>query len=373
MAKFDFDIGTPVHCQDGRCGKLHKVVLDPHTQRVTDLIVERGFLLTTDRVLPVDLVEQATRERVTLSISSQALSEYPEHRMIEFEEPAPEVKAGHYDRGDVRCWVGRYRMACPEPVVPMVRRQVHEGVSPNRAVIERGTPVWNRDGREIGKVDHLLIDPKSGAVSHLVMRKGLLPYYPILPIDKVEAVTDKAVSVSLTDGELQLLPRYKRRDPEDIEAELRDRLRLADLRVPEVELGRVEVSAQAGIVLLKGWVPDVSTKRRVEAVARSIEGVVDVQNELDTQMAVAARVQHALLSDPRTELSAIDVANQSSGVIALEGVVDSVEVREAAKEIADETPGVLSVVNALKVEPDEDTPFLNARLLSLKMIAENPR
>jgi uncharacterized protein YrrD len=271
-----------VRCQDGQCGKLHKVILDPHTQRVTDLIVERGFLLTTDRVLPLDLVDQATRESVTLSISSQELSEYPEYRGVEFEEPAPESRAGDYDWRDVRYWVGGYRMACQQPVVPMVHRQMHKGVLPDRAVIERGTPVWKTDGNEIGKVDHLLVDPESGEVSHLVMRKGLLPYYPILPIDKVKSVTDKAVSVSLADGEIELLPRYKRRDAEDIEAELRDRLRLADLRVPDVELGAVEVSAQAGIVLLKGWVPDVRTKRRVEAVARSIAGVVDVQNELDT-------------------------------------------------------------------------------------------
>ena len=78
MAKFDLDIGTEVHCQDGKCGKLHKVVLDPHTQQVTDLIVERGFLLKTDRVLPVNVVEQATRDSVMLSISGQELSEYPE-------------------------------------------------------------------------------------------------------------------------------------------------------------------------------------------------------------------------------------------------------------------------------------------------------
>lgn len=376
MARYDFEIGTQVHCRDGQCGKLHKVVLDPHTQRVTDLIVERGFLLTMDRVVPLNIVEQATREQVTLSISSQELSEYPEYRMLEFEEPAPEVKAGHYDRRDVRCWVGRYRMACHEPVLPMVRRQLHKGVSPNRAVIERGMPVRNISGRdggsEIGQVDHLLVDPDSGEVSHLVIRKGLLPYYPILSIAQVESVTDEAVSVSLRDGEIELLPRYKRRDAEDIETELRDQLRLADLRVSDVDLGGIEVSAQAGIVRLEGWVPDVRTKRRIEAAARSIEGVVDVQNKLDTQKAMIARVQHALLSDPRTELSAIDVTNQPSGVITLKGVVDSVEVRKAAQEIAAEQRGVLSVINALKVESDVNTEFLNARLLALTMMGERP-
>jgi osmotically-inducible protein OsmY len=238
------------------------------------------------------------------------------------------------------------------------------------AVLERGTPVWNRDGYEIGTVDHLLIDPESGEVSHLVVRRGLLPYYPILPIAQVESVSDEAVSVSLTDGEVEMLPRYRRRDPEDVEAELRDQLRLADLRVSDVDLSGVEVSVEAGIVHLRGWVPDVRTKRRVEAVARAIEGVVDVQNKLDTEMAMTARVQHALLSDPRTELSAIDVINHHGGLITLKGVVDSVEVSQAAQEIAAAQQGVVSVVNELEVKPDEDTPFLNARLLSLAIRRE---
>lgn len=371
MAKYDLNIGAKVHCQDGSCGKLHKVAVDPHTNRVTDLIIERGFLLTTDRVLPVDVVERASGDDIYLGLSSEDLSDYPEYRVTEFEEPAPEAQAGRYDRNDIRCWMGRYRMACREPVVPMVRRQLHEGVSRKRAVIERGTPVRNKQAA-VGEVDHLLIDPESGQVSHLVLQKGLLPYHPILPISKVEAVSDEAVTISLSEDEVEALPRFKSRDAEDIEAELRDRLAQSNLNLDAVEIS-IEVSVEAGIVHLAGWVPDVEAKRRAEAIARSIEGVIDVENELDTEMAVNARVRHALLADPRTELATIEVRNHRSGVITLTGRVDSPEIAEAAVEIASEQPGVLSVIDELKVEPDENTSLLNARLLSLTMLGQRPR
>jgi osmotically-inducible protein OsmY len=360
MAKYDFNIGAQVHCRDGDGGKLHKVVVDPHTQRVTDLIVERGFLLTTDRVLPVDVVERATEEGIYLSIFSEELGDYPEYHAVEFEEPAPAVKEGAYDRGDIRCWMQGYRMACYEPVIPMVRRQVRKGISPHRAVIERGTPVRNAQGT-IGHVDHLLVDPESAEVTHMVVRKGLLPYYPIVPLTKVRTVSDEAVTVSLTDDEVDALPRYKSRDARDIEAELRDRLGESPL-----DFSKVEMSIEGGIVLLVGWVPHIGAKRRAEAIARSIEGVIDVQNELDTEMTVTTRVMNALLSDPKTSLSAIDVVNER-GVITLKGKVDSVGVYEAAEGIAAEQAGVLSVVNALEVEPDEDTEPLRARWLSLMM------
>jgi osmotically-inducible protein OsmY len=358
MAKYDFNIGAQVHCRDGECGKLHKVVVDPHTQRVTDLIVDRGFLLTTDGILPVGVVERATREGIYLSISSEDLADYPEYREVEFEEPAPAARESTYDRSDIRCWPAAYGLVCSEPVIPMVRRRVHEGISPARAVIKQGTPIRNAQGA-IGHIDHLLVDPKSGEVSHLVVRKGLLPYYPIVPISAVKTVSDKAVSVSLTDEEVNALPRYKSREAEDIEVELRARLGESPL-----DFSGVEMSIDGGNVLLVGWVPDIRAKRRAEAIARSIDGVIDVQNRLDAEVTITTRVMNALLSDPRTSLSTIDVVNER-GLITLKGKVDSVEVYEAAEGIAAEQTGVVSVVNALEVEPDDDTEPLRARLMAL--------
>ena len=60
-------------------------------------------------------------------------------------------------------------------------------------------------------------------------------------------------------------------------------------------------------------------------------------------------VENALLEDPRTTEAILDVAN-NRGVITLTGTVDSEEIRQAAEEIARQQPGVLTVVNELKVE-----------------------
>ena len=62
-----FRIGAPVFAQDGRTGHLGKVVIDPHTRRVTHLIIHRGVLLAEDRVVPVELVERATPEGISLA------------------------------------------------------------------------------------------------------------------------------------------------------------------------------------------------------------------------------------------------------------------------------------------------------------------
>ena len=65
----------------------------------------------------------------------------------------------------------------------------------------------------------------------------------------------------------------------------------------------------------------------------------------------------ALADDPRTDLAVIEVISER-GIVTLKGKVDSTDVREAAEEITSGQPGVIKVINALEVEPDEDTPFL---------------
>lgn len=64
--------------------------------------------------------------------------------------------------------------------------------------------------------------------------------------------------------------------------------------------------------------------------------------------AVADRVREALADDPRTNHAIIEVTS-SQGIVTLSGTVNSVQVSDVAEEIARQTPGVVSVVNELKV------------------------
>jgi osmotically-inducible protein OsmY len=64
---------------------------------------------------------------------------------------------------------------------------------------------------------------------------------------------------------------------------------------------------------------------------------------------VSNRVSDALLNDPRTAGATIDVATEH-GMVSLTGTVASVEVRQAAEEVARAQKGVVTVMNELKVK-----------------------
>jgi len=356
MNQFNFNIGSEVLCEGESCGRLAKVVVDPHTQRVTELVVQKGRLLGKDSMVPLAAVREATGESVQLAIRRDQLGELAAYRPREYVlAPEGQPKDG---AGSVLQRAEPSGVMSAEPLVPMVRLRTSEGVAGGKEVtIERGYRVQGRDGA-IGSVDHVLIDRKSGQIRLLVVGRGLFSDSVIVPMTLVTSVADAAIETDLSEEDLDALYHYRTRDDLDVMVELKSRVS----RVIDAE--SIEMALDSGVLRLSGMVADVRTKRRVEAAARSVMGVLDVQNDLDTGTALQARVTEALSYDRRTALSQIEVF-AGVGVVTLRGQVDAPEVREAAAEIAAAQHGVTAVVNELTVARDDET-----ALLRLGMLAE---
>jgi osmotically-inducible protein OsmY len=343
MIDLNLHIGAQVHCTDGHCGKLVKVVVDPTTQRVTDLIVEKGFLLKHDRVLPVSVVDRATEKDIYLNIRSDELERYGEYREYYIKEPSPDA-GGFSSRAEFEAGVQR--------VVPMIRRRVREGIATGKAVIERATEVDNLE-KTIGHVDHIMADRESRQITHFVMRRGLIPEYIVVPMELVERVDEDAIFTTVTGEDLRELPRYKPANEEEVLSELRQRLATSS------EFRAVTATMTAGIVRLNGQVRHEAARQHAEELAREIEGVIEVDNALyvgseeettptNGTINVVAQVSAALAADPRTRDAVIEVIGDRRAVI-LKGQVNSPKTREIAGEITASQPGVTSVDNELVV------------------------
>lgn len=70
-------------------------------------------------------------------------------------------------------------------------------------------------------------------------------------------------------------------------------------------------------------------------------------------MTLQERVEAALEKDQRTAGAAIEVIDEN-GVVTLKGAVASIEIREAAQEIAEQEKGALEVINDLTLEGEEE-------------------
>jgi hypothetical protein len=62
----EFTIGVEVSCQDGVCGELLRVVVNPIQRAITHLVVEPKYHQNMGHLVPIDLVESTTSKELRL-------------------------------------------------------------------------------------------------------------------------------------------------------------------------------------------------------------------------------------------------------------------------------------------------------------------
>lgn len=120
----------------------------------------------------------------------------------------------------------------------------------------------------------------------------------------------------------------------------------------------VSVQVIEGEVTLTGYLPSQEHVARAMHIARSIEGVRDVKNELHigepstssliSDSWITTKVKSLLLEDPIVSGFSIHVETVN-GKVYLQGVVKSDEQRFRARDIAQNTKGVTAVISLLRV------------------------
>ena len=156
----------------------------------------------------------------------------------------------------------------------------------------------------------------------------------------------KAIAVEL---DVKLDPGHKRSDSE-IAAAAETALKWHSL----VPAERIQVKVEKGWVTLKGEVDWNYQRESAKKVVRPLTGVVGVSNAITLKVTttpanVATRIGDALARHAEHEAKHIEVIVNGS-VVTLRGHVDSWAERTAAYGAAWSAPGVLSVVNEIKVQ-----------------------
>lgn len=128
----------------------------------------------------------------------------------------------------------------------------------------------------------------------------------------------------------------------------------------------LSVEVEDGVVTLRGDAPDSDTREAATRVAAQVPGARDVRSQIriaaprpapsegrslgealdDEKLALQVRLAFSL--DRRLKGLAIDVA-VTRGAVRLSGDVESVEVKDLARQVAGDVRGVASVTDTLRV------------------------
>ncbi len=274
---FTFRIDSPVFVKDGEAGRLRFVVLDPQDREVTDLIVERGKLLQRSIVVPVSWVETVDEEGIRLNAELADLDTLPEYRELDFLQPiTDDSEPGVYEPEDTRAWALAYG-SFPLLAIPMLARHVRLGVDSDLVLVSRGTSVVTLDEQTVGKVDHVLVDPETLDVTHLVVHPRFNLGHDddiLIAIDQVASINTSGVRLELTREEFEQAPRYRQMATD---AELKARIGRALETQPETRDQGVDVEVEGGLVRLLGDVPE-AVAEAAHNLARRIRGVIGVED-----------------------------------------------------------------------------------------------
>ena len=139
------------------------------------------------------------------------------------------------------------------------------------------------------------------------------------------------------------------------------RVKAALIADPVTKAHQIDVNTFKGTVQLDGFVDSAASKQRATEVARNTKGVTAVHNNLAVRTdgtsareyiddsAITAKVKAALVGDPRTKATQIDVETRE-GVVQLAGFVNNSEARTTAEELARAVDHVKSVDNQIDVK-----------------------
>ena len=130
---------------------------------------------------------------------------------------------------------------------------------------------------------------------------------------------------------------------------------------PVTEAGEINVDVNRGVVKLAGFVDSSKEKSQAGEIARSVDGVQSVQNDIAVRTdnsstgevvddsIITGKVKSALIADSTTKAHQINVETKG-GVVQLSGFVDNAAAKSAATSVAKSVSGVKDVKNELSVK-----------------------
>jgi hyperosmotically inducible protein len=130
---------------------------------------------------------------------------------------------------------------------------------------------------------------------------------------------------------------------------------------PVTEAGEINVDVNRGVVKLSGFVDSPKEKSAAADVARGVDGVESVQNDIAVKGSestageviddsiLTAKVKAALIESSETKAHQINVETKQ-GVVQLSGFVDNAAAKSAATSVAKSVSGVKDVKNELSVK-----------------------
>jgi sporulation protein YlmC with PRC-barrel domain len=199
-----FTIGAAASCNDGICGEVSRVVVDPVARAVTHLVVEPKHRQGLGRLVSLDLVV-VTDGEIQIRCTQADFDKLEPAGETQF-MPGSSGQPG-YGPGQAYSWpyYGLGGMG-GLGAGTVSQHAVYDTIPLGKVAVRRGEPVHATDG-EIGRVQGLVINPRNHHVTHVLLQEGHLwgRKEVAIPISAVAKV-DIGIRLNIAKHDVQDLP-----------------------------------------------------------------------------------------------------------------------------------------------------------------------
>lgn len=245
MGKMELKERTRVFTSDGKeVGRINRFVLDPATNEVTHIVVEKGWFLPENKVVPFEMVNSATEDKVVLSENIESFNQLPPFEESHYiRAPEADVSRGgnprhaveqperseepHHDQiveadvsrgGEPRYgarpsdyWYRPHRhVGDPSGVYDWPTIETIRNIPAHTTPLREGTDVISFDGEHIGDIERLFVATDSNRATHFVISQGLFfKNRKLIPAHWVRTVDEGKVELAVSSKRLEDLPAYE--------------------------------------------------------------------------------------------------------------------------------------------------------------------
>ncbi|MGH2346552.1 MAG: PRC-barrel domain-containing protein [Chloroflexota bacterium] len=210
----DIELGMPVYTSDGQdAGSIDRLILDPDTNQVKAVVIRKGLLLRHDIEVPRDLLDTRPDGTVHLSSTAAEVRSLPEFLLGVYTTPPADypLPAGYAAESVyVPFSFGLGGLGAPPVDMPADSAEAREVRAAwsrqdlENAVVQEGSKVFSREEEPVGEVHQLTFDQQTGALTHIVVRRGFIFAKDTeLPASIIASVRDGAVTLSVSAAEVR--------------------------------------------------------------------------------------------------------------------------------------------------------------------------
>ena len=207
--------GTNVYTADGGVvGKISRFVLEPQTQEVTHLVVEKGWLLQEDRVIPTTMIESTEEDRLLLRAGSDVdnLPPFEEEHFINVDEAGMNSDLhAPYGYAPSYYWYPPYGFqGSPSPAagfMPMELIEREQNIPEGTVPLKVGAKVITSNGENAGEIESLIVDRDTNRTTHFAIAQGVLfRERKLIPVQWVKKIDEDEVRLAAHTRVLERVP-----------------------------------------------------------------------------------------------------------------------------------------------------------------------